>query len=210
MDGNTIAKSSVVSNIYQQQAASQQPSKQANNNQTDQKLTIETNKVDSVRVSSKVTLRNLDTARAIEQMHASLNQQAKSVRETNETINTAVDRIDTMKNSLQEITKNYPPFPVDSKQRNEILMEYTSLRKELIQLMVPPPPPPVYEKVQHMWSSLFDQNGQINSAAIPEVTKTNSDESLQKINDKLVHTTTNLAELSDKVTQALVNPNYGS
>ncbi len=210
MDGNSISKTSVVSNIYQQQAATQQPTKQVNNNQTDQKPTAETNRTDSVRVSSKVTLRNLDTARAIEQMHASLNQQAKSVRETNETINNAVDRIDNMKSNLQTITKNYPPFPVDSKQRNEILMEYNSLRKELIRLMVPPPPPPVYEKIQHMWSSLFDQNGQIHTAAIPEVDKSSNDASLQKIHDNLVNTTNNLAELSDKVTQALVNPNYGT
>jgi hypothetical protein len=209
MDTNSINRTNAITNIYQQQASLQKsvsPAAEA----AERKPTVSNEQKDTVRVSSNVTLRNLDTARAIEQMHASLNQQAKSVRETNETINTAVDQIDSMKNSLQTISKNYPPFPVDSKQRNEILMEYTSLRKELIRLMVPPPPPPVYEKVQHMWSSLFDQNGQINATAVPEVAKTNTDESLQKTHDTLVNTTNNLAELSNKVTQALVNPNYGT
>ena len=205
MDGNTIGKASAVSTIYQQQTMAQQTLKTATPD-AERKSAPDATQKDTVQVSSKVTLRNLDTSRAIEQMHAYLNQQAKSVRETNESINKAVDQIDTMRGNLQTIIKNFPPFPIDSKERSEILMGYTSLRKELIRLMVPPPPTPVYEKVQHMWSSLFEGNGQVIAAAIPDLDNRSSDATVKEAAGSLETTSTQLAEFSDKVTQALVNP----
>ena len=206
MDGNAISKTIAVGNIYQQQALTQQSTKAAPDSAA-QKASADPPQKDSVSVSSsRVTMRNLDTARAIEQMHANLNQQARSVRETNESINRSVDQIDTMRNTLMNVSKNYPPYPVDSKERNEILMSYVSLRKELMRLMVPPPPPPVYEKVQHMWSSLFDESGQVAAAKIPELTPKSSDAAVRSAVDSLTSTSGELADFSDKVTQALVTP----
>lgn len=204
MDANSINKSSIVSTIYQQQP----PAAAANSAETSRKTKAASAPVavDSVQVSSQTTLRNLDTARAIEQMHANLNQQAKSVRETNEAVNKAVGQINTMRNDLQGITKNYPPYPVDSKARNEILMGYTSLRKELISLMVPAPPPPVYEKVAGMWSNLFNDNGSVKSTALPELTTKSSDAAVKSAENQLNTASSELSSFSDKVTQALVSP----
>jgi uncharacterized phage infection (PIP) family protein YhgE len=157
-------------------------------------------------VRSSVSLKNLDTVRAIEQMHASLNQLAKGVRQTNESINSAVDQIDAMKNTVQGIVKNYPPLSVDSKERNDRLMEYTSLRKELLSLMVPAPPPAPYEKVKLMWSSLFDKNGQVQPSLVPPLQKSSSDAQLDTASKTLEKTSTQLSEFSNKVTEALVQP----
>jgi len=163
--------------------------------------------VDSVQVSSTVTLKNLDTVRVIEQMHASLNQLAKGVRETNESLNKSVDLVDSMNSTVQSITKNYPPFPVDSKERNERLMEYSGLRKELVSLMVPPPPPPVYEKVKHMWGMLFeDLGGTLPQNTIPQLDNSSSDARLKEVSQTLESTSAQLVDLSSKVTQALVQP----
>ncbi len=162
---------------------------------------------DSVQVSSTVTLKNLDTVRVIEQMHASLNQLAKGVRETNESLNKSVDLVDSMNSTVQSIIKNYPPFPVDSKERNERLMEYSGLRKELVSLMVPPPPPPVYEKVKHMWGMLFEDQGSILAQnAIPQLDNSSSDTRLKEVSQTLDGTSAQLVGLSSKVTQALVQP----
>jgi hypothetical protein len=73
-----------------------------------------------------------------------------------------------MKEPLDVIRKNYPPFNIDSKERMDLLMSYCSLRKEIKSLMVPPPPPPAYEKVRHLWQGLFsDKDGTISAPQIP-------------------------------------------
>lgn len=205
MDGNTINKTSAVSTIYQQQAVAQQSMK-SSQPEAEQRSFGDKSNNDSVKISSRVTMRNLDTVRAIEQMHAHLNQQAKGVRETNEAVNKAVDQVNAMQSNLQAILKNFPPYPIDSKERSEILMGYTSLRKQLMSLMVPPPPPPVYEKVQHMWSSLFEENGQVAKANVPELESKSSDVAVKEAAYILEKTSTAIAEFSDNVTQALVNP----
>ena len=205
MDGNSINKASAVSTIYQQQAVAQQSVK-SSQPEAEKRANAEKASNDSVKISSRVTLRNLDTVRAIEQLHAHLNQQAKGVRETNEAVNKVVEQVGAMRSNLQAILKNFPPYPIDSKERSEILMEYTSLRKQLMSLMVPPPPPPVYEKIQGMWSSLFEENGQVAKSNIPELENRSGDTAIKEAAYILEKTSTTLAEFSDKVTQALVTP----
>jgi len=204
MDANTISKSVLASNVYQQPmpplVALKAPA--AENTNTVAAGTVS----DSVQVRSSVTLKNLDTVRAIEMMHAGLNQQAKVVRETNESVNKAVEQVVKIKNSLDGIVKNFPPYPVGSKERNTFLMEYSSLRKELLSLMVPPPPPPVYEKVKQMWGELFDQNGKIQSTNVPPLETKSSDVQLKNGAQKLENTSKLLTDFSDQVTQSLLNP----
>lgn len=208
MDANTISKSVLASNVYQQQISSLAALKQSDkviatdNTSTDAAGVVS----DSVQLRSSVTLKNLDTVRAIEIMHASLNQQAKGVRETNESVNKAVEQVVKMKTGLDGIVKNFPPYPLESKERNDILMQYSSLRKELLSLMVPPPPPPVYEKVKQMWGELFDQNGKIQSTNVPPLETKSNDAQVMSGTQKLENTSKQLTDFSDQVTQSLINP----
>lgn len=207
MDATKISSVVMASNAYKQPLPTQMPARSQEKDTSAQVSNNNHTKADSVRVSSTVALKNLDTVRVIEQMHASLNQLAKGVRETNESLNKAVDLVDSMKSSIQTVIKNFPPFPVDSKERNDRLMEYNSLRKELISLMVPPPPPPVYEKIKHMWESLFeDQNGSLLKDSVPLLETSSSDAQLKDVSQALDKTSAQLADFSSKVTQALVQP----
>lgn len=206
MDATKVS-SIMASNAYKQPLPSQVANKPQEKDISAQISGVKRENADSVQVSSTVTLKNLDTVRVIEQMHASLNQLAKGVRETNESLNKSVDLVDSMNSTVQSIIKNYPPFPVDSKERNERLMEYSGLRKELVSLMVPPPPPPVYEKVKHMWGMLFEDQGSILAQnAIPQLDNSSSDTRLKEVSQTLDGTSAQLVGLSSKVTQALVQP----
>lgn len=202
----------MVSSAYRQQTppqvSAQQNAKQAGKESLSSDTNnISQNVVDAVQVRSTVAMKNLDTVRAIEQMHASLNQLAKGVRETNEAVSNAVELVDSMKGSITSVEKNLPPLPVDSKERNARLMEYSSLRKQLISLMVPPPPPPVYEKVKHMWDALFTDNaGTLKPEAAPELSSNSSDAQLKDVSQTLETTSTQLANFSSNVTKALLQP----
>jgi len=207
MDALKVSTINLANNAYKQQIATPVPAISRTKGEAVPQVPTDTRAAsDTVQVRSSVSLKNLDTVRAIEQMYASLNQLAKGVRETNESINAAVDQVDTMRNGIQGVVKNYPPFPIDSKERNDRLMEYTSLRKELLSLMVPTPPVAPYEKVKLMWSSLFDSNGKIQQSLVPELSKGSSDAQLTTASQTLEKTSSQLSEFSNKVTQALVQP----
>lgn len=203
MDPTKISTTATISGLYQQQVPAQASTKQPDKDSSE--VASEAfSAVDTIKIRSSVTSKNLDTVRAIEQMHAQLNQVAKGVRETNESVNKATEHVDAMKNSLQIIIKNFPPFSLDSDERMQRLMEYTSLRKELISLMVPPPPPAPYEKVKHLWEALFDENGKVLSSVIPQLENRSSDPELKDTAQALDKTSLQLTDLSNKVTQALV------
>lgn len=161
---------------------------------------------DTVQIKSSSTLKNLDTVKAIEQMHARLNDLVKGVRQTNEELNKVAEQAAQMQGNLMTIVKNYPPYPIESMERRELLMSYMSLRKEIESLMVPPPPQPVYEKVKSMWEALFAQNGQLHPSAVPAVDSGSSDAAVQTAAVQLGATADQLSALSDGVTQALLQP----
>ncbi len=161
---------------------------------------------DTVEIKSTKTLKNVDTVKAIEQMHSRLNELVKGVRQTNEQLNKAADQVAQMQGSLMSIVKNYPPYPIESMERRELLMSYMSLRKEIESLMVPPPPQPVYEKVRSMWEAMFNQNGQMQAAAVPAMETGSSDKQVQTAAVDLGKTYEQLSALSDNVTQALLQP----
>lgn len=158
---------------------------------------------DRVQITSTVTLRNVDTVRAIEQMHTRMNQQIKSVRMTNEAINQQAAGIEKLTTTLNSIMKNFPPFPVDSKARQEILMSYTSIRKEIMKMSVPPPPAPVYEQARDTWKTILDENGQLQPGAVPNLQNDSSDAALGDAANGLGKSAQSLANLSSSVTQAL-------
>ncbi len=161
--------------------------------------------VDTVQIKSSSVAKNLDTVRSIEQMHGRLNELIKGVRQTNEDLNKAVETVAQMQGSLTSIVKNYPPYPIDSMERRDLLMSYMSLRKEIENLMVPTPPQPVYEKVKSMWEAMFAQNGQMQASAVPALETGATDKQVQQASEGLSALSDQLGGLSDKITQALIN-----
>jgi len=159
---------------------------------------------DRVSVSSPVTLRNLDAVKAIEQLHNKMNSLIKGVRETNESINNAAEQVNGMSSALEGINKNFPPFPLGSKERQDLLMSYTSIRQEIMKMTVPPPPLPIYEKVKPTWDSIFARNGQMLPTAVPALENNSSDQQVQAALAQTEATGNNLAALSSATTQALV------
>lgn len=161
--------------------------------------------VDTVQIKSSSVAKNLDTVRSIELMHGRLNELIKGVRQTNEDLNKAVETVAQMQGSLTSIVKNYPPYPIDSMERRDLLMSYMSLRKEIENLMVPTPPQPVYEKVKSMWEAMFAQNGQMQASAVPALETGATDKQVQQASEGLSALSDQLGGLSDKITQALIN-----
>jgi len=162
--------------------------------------------IDTVQIKSSAMAKNLDTVKAIEQMHARLNELVKGVRQTNEQLNKAADQVAQMQGSALAIVKNFPPYPIESVERRELLMSYMSLRKEIESLMIPPPPQPVYERVKSMWEAMFSQNGQMLPSAVPALETGSGDKQVQQAAVQLGQTHEQLASLSDQVTQALLQP----
>jgi hypothetical protein len=159
---------------------------------------------DNVRFSNPITMKNLDTVKAIEQLHSQMNQLITGVRQTNESLNSTTEQVNRMSAPLEEITKIYPPYPVDSKKRQELLMSYTSIRQEILKMTVPAPPPAVYDRVKSTWDSLFTQNSQIHSSAVPALEGSSSDQQVKTALRQVQTTGNQLANLSSETTRALV------
>lgn len=66
---------------------------------------------------------------------------ARSIRAANTAMNAIGDNLVKMKQHLEGIVKNFPPFPQGSDERMKLLKSYNSLRKQIDALTVPPPPP---------------------------------------------------------------------
>lgn len=127
-----------------------------------QQDTQNTDKTDMVqsplgdRVSIRVDLpkNTVDTLQKMGNISDFLNSVATNLRQSNEGLKAANQIVEQMKASLDKIIKNYPPYPIDSRERMDQLMQYSGLQKQIMSLMVPPPPQPVYEKVKHLWEGL--------------------------------------------------------
>lgn len=128
-----------------------------------------TNPGDKVSIRLDVPRKTLEALQQFGQRGDFLNTMATNLRNTLETLKASSAVIDRMKEKLDTIVKkNYPPFSIESKERMDLLMSYCGLQKEIRSLMIPPPPPPVYEKVQHLWESLFSaQDGTIPAPQLP-------------------------------------------
>ena len=159
---------------------------------------------DSVKIKYSATSKNLGTVSAIEQIHSRINQLAKGVRLTNEGLNSASESLDQLQTDLKKIIKNFPPFLMDSPEREKILMSYVSIRKEIEQLVVPAPPAPVYEKVSGMWNSLFNTDGQIKSAVIPTLSSSSSDKQVKDASARVGRVSEQVSSLSDSITKIFV------
>lgn len=160
--------------IQMQQTGVQQMLAPKNTQQQDAQKTSKENTVQSIvgdKVSIKVELpkNTVDTLQKMGNISDFLNSVASNLRQTNEGLTAANAIAEQMKASLDKIIKNFPPYPIDSKERMEQLMSYSSLQKQILSLMIPPPPQPVYEKVKHLWEGLTSGiAGAIQTPALPQ------------------------------------------
>lgn len=66
---------------------------------------------------------------------------AMAIRGAGKIMTAIGDNLAKMKETLEAIVKNYPPFPPGSDDRLKLLRSYNSLRKQIDALTVPPPSP---------------------------------------------------------------------
>jgi hypothetical protein len=170
---DTIDPSIAARNVAAIQRAQQQSSPPKNSqNKTESTASApvigENHASDKVSIQLEVPRKTLETLQQFGQVGDFLNTLATNLRHTQEALKSSSDVIDKMKEKLDTIVKNYPPYPMYSKERMAILLSYSGLQKEIRSLMVPPPPPPVYEKVQHLWQNLFtSQDGTVPAPKLP-------------------------------------------
>jgi hypothetical protein len=68
------------------------------------------------------------------------NTVAGAIRSTDRAAQALGQKIDALKAPLETIVKNFPPFSPQDKERMRLLMNYSSIRKEIDQLTFPTPP----------------------------------------------------------------------
>ncbi len=119
---------------------------------------------------------------------------ATSIRETDKSLHEVSTRTVKMKERLQTIVKNYPPFNQDSAERKALLMSYVSLRKEIEKLTFPKPPAPVYENNQKLWEKLDFSNTKKVAEAIPALDVASSDSQVQHAVGSLDELQTSLSD----------------
>ncbi|TGU74970.1 hypothetical protein E4633_05800 [Geomonas terrae] len=91
---------------------------------------------DQVLVSEQGDPRIGDIARQNERK----NSAAAAIHRTDEAARELGQRIDKLKEPLETIVKNFPPFAPQDKERVKLLRTYNAIRKEIDQLTVPQPP----------------------------------------------------------------------
>jgi len=146
-----------------QKTAQQQDAQKASEVNTTQSIVG-----DKVSVKVELPQNTIDTLQNMGNISDFLNSVATNLRQTYEGLNAASAIVEKMKTSLENVVKNYPPYPIEDRGRMEELMKYSSLQKEIVSLMTPAPPQPVYEKVKHIWEGLASgMGGAIQTPSLP-------------------------------------------
>ena len=153
------ATAAQIQNTGAQKSSAPQTTQQQGAQNSGGNTAVQTLLGDTVSINIDVPKNTLDTLQKMGTVSDFLNSVATSIRQTSDGLKAASSVSNDMKASLDKIIKSDPPYSLDSKQRIAQLMEYSSLRKEIVSLMLPPPPPPIYEKVQHLWENLFSGPG---------------------------------------------------
>lgn len=82
--------------------------------------------------------RSRHSQRALQTINAGLDHVARNIRIADATMKTISDYIEQMRAQLEQIVKNYPPFPPGSEERVRMLRTFQSFRKQIDQLTIPP------------------------------------------------------------------------
>lgn len=123
---------------------------------------------DKVSINVELSKKTVDTLQKMGTISDFLNSVATNLRQTNEGLKATAAIVTDMKSSLDQIIKIYPPYSIESKERIDQLMSYSSLKKQIMSLMVPAPPAPIYETVKHLWGDLFSgPNNTVQTPTLP-------------------------------------------
>ncbi|MDD2898668.1 MAG: hypothetical protein PHI31_08120 [Desulfuromonadaceae bacterium] len=114
---------------------------------------------DKVSINVELTKNTVDTLQKMGNISDFLNSVATNLRQTNEGLKATSSIVEDMKVSLNKVINKSPPYSLVDKERVEQLMTYSSLKKQIMSMMVPAPPPPIYENVKHLWEDLFSGSG---------------------------------------------------
>lgn len=133
--------------------------------QTSKENTAQSIAGDKVSIRVELSKNTVDTLQKMGNISDFLNSVATNLRQTNEGLKATSAVVSDMKSSLDQIIKTYPPYSIESKERIAQLMSYSSLKQQIVSLMVPAPPAPIYETVKHLWGDLF--NGANNTVQTP-------------------------------------------
>jgi hypothetical protein len=124
---------------------------------------------DKVSIKVELSKNTADTLQRMGNISDFLNSVATNLRQTNEGLKATSSIVESMKTSLDKIIKNYPPYSLANKERIDQLMNYSSLKKQIMSLMVPSPPTPIYENVKHIWDDLFSGSGNtVQTPTLPQ------------------------------------------
>lgn len=151
-----------------QQMLAQKTALQQNAQQASKENTVQSIAGDKVSIKIELPQNTVDTLQKMGTISDFLNSVATNLRQTHEGLTAASAIVTKMKASLEKVIKDYPPYPIEDRGRMEELMSYTSLRKEITQMMIPLPPPQIYEKVQHLWEGLTGQNNSVQTPGVPQ------------------------------------------
>ena len=174
IEGNDQRLAAATAIQMQQTGVQQMLVPKSSQHQQDAQQASKENTVQSIagdKVSIKIELpqNTVDTLQKMGTITDFLNSVATNLRQTHEGLTAASAIVAQMKTSLEKVIKNFPPYPIEDRGRMEELMSYSSLQKQITQMMIPAPPPPIYEKVQHLWDNLASgPNGTIQTPSVPQ------------------------------------------
>lgn len=124
---------------------------------------------DKVSIKVELPQNTVDTLQKMGNISDFLNSVATNLRQTYEGLKATSGVIEDMKVSLHKVINKTPPYSLVDKERVEQLMTYSSLKKQILNMMVPAPPAPIYENVKHLWEDLFSGSGNtIQTPTLPE------------------------------------------
>lgn len=130
--------------------------------------TVQTIAGDKVSIKVELPQHTVDTLQKMGNISDFLNSMAVNLRQTNEGLSAANAIAEQMKASLDKIIKNFPPYPIESRERMEQMMSYASLQKQIMSMMIPAPPQPMYDRVKHLWEGLTSGiGGSIQTPTLP-------------------------------------------
>lgn len=173
VEGNDQRLAAAVASQMQQTGAqkilaSQSPQQSQQSHDTTSDEAVQSVVGDKVTIKVEVPKNTLDTLNKMGNLSDFLNSVATSLRQTSEGLKATTSIVEEMKTTLDKIIKNYPPYSLENKERIDQLMNYSSLKKQILSLMVPAPPPPIYENVKHLWEDLFSgNNNTIQTPTLP-------------------------------------------
>lgn len=158
---------------------------------------------DAGRDSVTITASSPDKTLRLGHLNEGSNSIALQTRASNQQLSAVADAVDKMKGALENVVKNFPPFPPDSSERQKLLMSYISIRKELVKMIVPPPPPPLYEKVKPLWDNLFPADSSSMSQLPGEMNSRTQDTELRSTIIQLKHIQQDITSIRTTLKQSL-------